>query len=1060
MADDDMWGISMARSIISAVVRRLLASELIIISSDASDKLRNLEAWILPQLPLFDLQTIENNRRHELEILMRELKSAFYEADDILDEAEYRRLEEQVDGSTSNQIPFMLLQNVFTDLTIILTELLKKIEKLIDDVEKTVANLPRTEATGRYDARNLGLSSDEPTKEDLLWSYHHLDEQLKRCFAYCCIFPREHQLRRDEIINMWMAEGFIKTSGEGDEDMEEVGARYFDELVEASFLKPTQRLRLKFYEINEFKINDMLHDLAEKVAGSDGLRIEDGWSGEAPKDVRHLVVQTSLSKLIIEEILKQENLRTLIIYTDIGDKLTEENLFERIFTRLRKLRVLRVHSHHYNVYPVPASIGQLKHLRYLAFRFHTPDLPSTFSKLYHIQTLDFGPCRNLSFLSVHMANLINLHHINIEYPDETSFPNIGRLTLLKVLPLYTVRMEQGYEIHQLEHLNKLSGRMQIHGLQNVQSKDEAAKAELSNKEGLTDLTLHWDDDSCNPDVQANVLEGLCPPMCLPKLRIVGYRGMKYPSWMVGEQNVPNELGELELFRCNLEQPFPSRLCNFFSRLRSLVLHQCSWDALPEFLKDLPELGEMIIYGCMKLRSLPVLPRSLYYLQIDDCDDDFMTSCRTSGHPNWQKINHIPELFVGREPIDSPRFCAVSMYFLYGFHRIFPHLKIWTLDTMAWHHHTPCRWLLVDELPSSDEGNYQLQTGSVKTRAFKVPRVRYVQEATRNVISVVQLASDHGLVTVFEPTCCHVEVKETGEIIGEGRLCQGQYLLDYLRIHQIDDDIDMQDEEGAAGGPGGGDSDGGVDNNGQGIDREPGRGRGGSTGGYGDDIGGDYGGDIGGEGGGEKKEKEQDDKKGQEDDEDMKEEQEEEEEERRVRMGMFGLSRHLKDDMYSTGAFSTLANDEHRPGEFLVDSGACFHLTWNKSVLYEYPEHLRNFARPPIDSIGGILAGSINVTESGYLNSEIMLDGVLLAPNSTLNLVSVGQLVRQYGVKVEMCMDVKIWKPTGGPPIGSGEMNRRSQHPYVLKKFQPGRLFVDSPPPHTNFFGEDFFNNQQ
>uniref|UniRef100_A0A0E0F8K7 Uncharacterized protein n=2 Tax=Oryza meridionalis TaxID=40149 RepID=A0A0E0F8K7_9ORYZ len=775
MADDDMWGISMARSIISAVVRRLLASELIIISSDASDKLRNLEAWILPQLPLFDLQTIENNRRHELEILMRELKSAFYEADDILDEAEYRRLEEQVDGSTSNQ-------------------------------------------------------------EDLLWSYHHLDEQLKRCFAYCCIFPREHQLRRDEIINMWMAEGFIKTSGEGDEDMEEVGARYFDELVEASFLKPTQRLRLKFYEINEFKINDMLHDLAEKVAGSDGLRIEDGWSGEAPKDVRHLVVQTSLSKLIIEEILKQENLRTLIIYTDIGDKLTEENLFERIFTRLRKLRVLRVHSHHYNVYPVPASIGQLKHLRYLAFRFHTPDLPSTFSKLYHIQTLDFGPCRNLSFLSVHMANLINLHHINIEYPDETSFPNIGRQTLLKVLPLYTVRMEQGYEIHQLEHLNKLSGRMQIHGLQNVQSKDEAAKAELSNKEGLTDLTLHWDDDSCNPDVQANVLEGLCPPMCLPKLRIVGYRGMKYPSWMVGEQNVPNELGELELFRCNLEQPFPSRLCNFFSRLRSLVLHQCSWDALPEFLKDLPELGEMIIYGCMKLRSLPVLPRSLYYLQIDDCDDDFMTSCRTSGHPNWQKINHIPELFVGREPIDSPR-------------------------------------------------------------AFKVPRVRYVQEATRNVISVAQLASDHGLVTVFEATCCHVEVKETGEIIGEGRLCQGQYLLDYLRIHQIDDDIDMQDEEGAAGGPGGGDSDGGVDNNGQGIDREPGRGRGGSTGGYGDDIGGDYGGDIGGEGGGEKKEKEQDDKKGQEDDEDMKEEQEEEEEEeeeeRRVRMGMFGLSRHLK-----------------------------------------------------------------------------------------------------------------------------------------------------------------------
>lgn len=64
---------------------------------------------------------------------------------------------------------------------------------------------------------------------------------------------------------------------------------------------------------------------------------------------------------------------------------------------------------------------------------------------------------------------------------------------------------------------------------------------------------------------------------------------------------------------------------------------------------------------------------------------------------------------------------------------------WTLDTMARHHHTPYRCLL-DELPSSDQDN-RLQIGSVKTEGFKVPSVRYVQEATRNVISVAQLAYD-------------------------------------------------------------------------------------------------------------------------------------------------------------------------------------------------------------------------------------------------------------------------------------------------------------------------------
>lgn len=422
----------------------------------------------------------------------------------------------------------MLLQNVFTDscytvpepLTMRLTELLKKIEKLIDDVEKTVglANLPRIEVTGQHDARNRGLS-DEPTMEDLLWSYHHLDEPLNRCLSYCSIFPKRHRLQRDEIINMWVAEGFIEVSDAG-EDMEEGCARYFDELVDASFLQPTEKMRGMLYDVSYFTMHDLAHDLAEKVAGSDILRIEDdGWSGEAPEDVRRVFVQTSFGDPIIEKIGKLENLRTLIVYTDTGDKLTEDRVFETLM-KLRKLRVLRVHSESFNVFSVPSSICQLKHLRYIAFRFRKLALPSTFSKLYHMQVLDFGPCGNLAFSSVEdMANLINLRQIIIEYPADINFPKIGRMTLLKMLPLYTVRKEEGYGIQELEHLDKLSGRMQIHGLQNVQSKDEAAKAMLANKEELTDLTLHWNDDSCNPDIQADVLEGLCPPMCLPKLRI-------------------------------------------------------------------------------------------------------------------------------------------------------------------------------------------------------------------------------------------------------------------------------------------------------------------------------------------------------------------------------------------------------------------------------------------------------------------------------------------------------------------------------------------------------------
>ena len=55
---------------------------------------------------------------------------------------------------------------------------------------------------------------------------------------------------------------------------------------------------------------------------------------------------------------------------------------------------------------------------------------------------------------------------------------------------------------------------------------------------------------------------------------------------------------------------------------------------------------------------------------------------------------------------------------------------------------------------------------------------------RNIISVAQLAYDHGLVTVFEPTRCHVKNKESGKIVGKGLLRNGIYVLEYLLTSQV------------------------------------------------------------------------------------------------------------------------------------------------------------------------------------------------------------------------------------------------------------------------------------
>ncbi|XP_039162997.1 putative disease resistance RPP13-like protein 1 [Eucalyptus grandis] len=41
-------------------------------------------------------------------------------------------------------------------------------------------------------------------------SYLHLPFHLRRCFAYCAIFPKDYEIERDELIRWWIAEGLLE----------------------------------------------------------------------------------------------------------------------------------------------------------------------------------------------------------------------------------------------------------------------------------------------------------------------------------------------------------------------------------------------------------------------------------------------------------------------------------------------------------------------------------------------------------------------------------------------------------------------------------------------------------------------------------------------------------------------------------------------------------------------------------------------------------------------------------------------------------------------------------
>ncbi|CAN6226709.1 unnamed protein product [Urochloa humidicola] len=299
----------------------------------------------------------------------------------------------------------------------------------------------------------------------LWWSYQQLGVDIKPCFAYCSTFPRGYKLKRDELVRIWIAQGFVNTMSDVKEELEDVGNRYFNELLTFSFLMQVQRTI--FDTDNEsFTIHDLLHELAERVAGRDFHRVDlNGSPKDIPPGVHHVFIETNNGAEITENYLELGNLRTLIIkapctVTDIMQPMAVmkrnhdlEIVFEHLFTRLRKLRVLiviveinpetDVSSASPSIedrmrqlcFSFPPSIGQMKHLRYLGFRYFTPIgrmhlvLPSTFSKLYHMQTIEVHPEYCEVSCPEDMSNLIHLRHIS----GCSSFPNVGSLTSLQTM---------------------------------------------------------------------------------------------------------------------------------------------------------------------------------------------------------------------------------------------------------------------------------------------------------------------------------------------------------------------------------------------------------------------------------------------------------------------------------------------------------------------------------------------------------------------------------------------------------------------------------------------------
>nr|CAD1835489.1 unnamed protein product [Ananas comosus var. bracteatus] len=497
--------------------------------------------------------------------------------------------------------------------------------------------------------QELALDSILPS---LGLSYQHLNTNQKQCFAYTSIFPRGYEFQKEQLVHMWIAQGFIQFDSDQRTRPEDSGNRMFDELTNRHFFFPTMH--------NKFVMHDLIRDLAVYVS-LDECYVVSEWPAKFPATVRHLTLNTD-NLDALKDVPKFQNLRTIIFFRDY-DSSELHGILEGILKNLKSLRVLDLSRSGIQVKKLPDTICDLSHLRYLDISCTgIRQIPKQFSRLCHLQVLNLQHCL-FRKMPEGMNRLINMRHLYAGAETIALIDGIGRLTDLQELEEFRITRKRGHRIGELKGLRNLRRRLVIQNLGSVETREEAMEADLKNKEYLNALFLNRKPDvKGQSDLEEDMFEGLEPHYSLKELTIRHYGGATLPNWLAKKQHLTNleyvylsncgrcaslpPLGQLPFLKVltintlpavkrigvefygDADQVFPS-----LEELTFTDLKECEEWSHTDGRQFFPRLRLLHIYNCLKLRKVPLhyLSSEVIDLRIIDCGDfgDALPRCLQS-----------------------------------------------------------------------------------------------------------------------------------------------------------------------------------------------------------------------------------------------------------------------------------------------------------------------------------------------------------------------------------------------------------------------------------------------
>ncbi|XP_043717823.1 toMV resistance protein Tm-2(2)-like [Telopea speciosissima] len=473
----------------------------------------------------------------------------------------------------------------------------------------------------------------------LALSFNDLPDYLKSCFLYFGIFPEDHEIYTSKLINLWVAEGFIKRRGR--EAFEDAADDCLDELTQRSLIQSV--IRRFDGRIKSCRIHDLLRDLSisKAMEGNFLYVCNEKVAGPAfPSRVRRLAFHGEFS-------LNHNNER---IHTLISFQNVHEVDWHSLCGAFKFLVILDLPGLGSKL---PYEIGELVKLKYLGLRGAiNQSLPSTLCDLPNLQTLDGS--ESMLEVPATIWKMRQLRHLYVGVDSEIHLPkqandvSTSALQTLSQLNTDTLWLNGWKHLRNLKNLRKLK----LYG--NYMEKEELAEL----PECLESL---WLDKGCQT-FQGLVFSSY---LHLHKLSLKG-RLEKLPDI----HEFPPHLAKLTLGYSRLEQdPMPllerlpylrcltllddsyvgdKMVCSMggFQRLEDLQLIGLRQMLLWEITGGMLRLERLTIHSCSKLNKVPNGLKGITTLKVLDINMPSSFNSRLNMHKiDWDKIKHIPSIIT-------------------------------------------------------------------------------------------------------------------------------------------------------------------------------------------------------------------------------------------------------------------------------------------------------------------------------------------------------------------------------------------------------------------------------